>query len=174
MYDTRCPSISVRIEGVVISAIQIRNTLREGHFTEDLELVVMDQNLGNFAVTDDCTIEIRETGRRTWEKTNAGSLIHMLRERCIQEGGYMEGRHLEDEDFEEPIEETEEEVDEIETGAEARSDEASLDVPDETEGAILDGDIEPVVDAAKKVKLAKKAAPAKKIAIKKVKKDDEA
>jgi small subunit ribosomal protein S2 len=75
---------------------------------------------------------------------------------------------------EEEIEESEDEVEEIETGAEARSDEASLDVPDEIEGAILDGDIEPVVDAAKKVKLAKKAAPAKKIAIKKVKKDDEA
>jgi len=79
-----------------------------------------------------------------------------------------------DEEEIDEIEETEEEVDEIETGAEARSDEASLDVPDEIEGAILDGDIEPVVDAAKKVKLAKKAAPAKKIAIKKVKKDDEA
>ncbi len=75
---------------------------------------------------------------------------------------------------EEEIEESEDEVEEIETGAEARSDEATLDVPDEIEGAILDGDIEPVVDAAKKVKLAKKAAPAKKIAIKKVKKDDEA
>jgi small subunit ribosomal protein S2 len=62
---------------------------------------------------------------------------------------------------------------EIEEGEESEE-EASVDVPDEIEGAILDGDIEPVVDAAKKVKLAKKAAPAKKIAIKKVKKDDEA
>jgi small subunit ribosomal protein S2 len=80
---------------------------------------------------------------------------------------------LDEEEIEE-TEEVEEEVAEFETGAETRSDEASIDVPDEIEGAILDGDIEPVVDAAKKVKLAKKAAPAKKIAIKKVKKDDEA
>jgi small subunit ribosomal protein S2 len=75
---------------------------------------------------------------------------------------------------EEEMEETEEETAEFETGAEVRTDEASADIPTEIEGALLDGDIEPVVDAAKKVKLAKKAAPAKKIVIKKPKKDDEA
>jgi len=75
---------------------------------------------------------------------------------------------------EEEMEETEEETAEFEMGAEVRTDEASADIPTEIEGALLDGDIEPVVDAAKKVKLAKKAAPAKKIVIKKPKKDDEA
>jgi small subunit ribosomal protein S2 len=79
-----------------------------------------------------------------------------------------------DEEEIEGTEESEEETAEFGTGAEVRVDETSIHIPDEIEGAILDGDIEPVVDAAKKVKLAKKAAPAKKIVIKKPKKDDEA
>jgi small subunit ribosomal protein S2 len=84
-----------------------------------------------------------------------------------------EADDLDEEEIEE-VEETEEEIAEFETGAEVRVDETSVHLPDEIEGALLDGDIEPVVDAAKKVKLAKKAAPAKKIVIKKTKKDDEA
>jgi small subunit ribosomal protein S2 len=79
---------------------------------------------------------------------------------------------LDEEELEE-ADEIEEETTESEAGTEISADETSLNIPSEIEGALLDGDIEPVVDAAKKVKLAKKAAPAKKIVIKKTKKDEE-
>ena len=77
-------NLSVRVCGVVVASLKIRQQIRDGRLTGQREVVFRDPILGSFCLDDSFVIELRDLNapweERRWCQTDVGGLLAALGE----------------------------------------------------------------------------------------------
>lgn len=101
------PALAVRVNGVVIRRVKIREYISGGQPTGEQELVVFDPTVGSFAVDDRFIFEVKDLSipadlrdslpNEGWRAVKLNALIEMLAaaesERQIGGSNPQDGRH---------------------------------------------------------------------------------